>query len=69
MLLENCFYKKSVLLFLSTGATQFLIQSTQRTVFNEIRFLLSSLITNMETILNNFQQKFALVKEFSPFCR
>ena len=36
-------------------------------VLNAIRFLLSSLIANMATILINFQQKFALVRSFQNF--
>ena len=50
MFLENRVYKKSALLFLSTGATQyFFYQSIQRTDLNAIRFLLSSSIANIET--------------------
>ena len=68
MFLENRSYKKCVLLFLLTGATQYILyQSIQRTVLNAICFLLSSLIANMETILSNLQQKFALVKSFQHF--
>ena len=44
--LENCSYKNSVKLFLSTGATQYFYQSKQQMVRNAIRFLLSSLIAN-----------------------
>ena len=52
MFLENWVNKKSVLLFLSTGATQyFFYRSIQRTVLNAIRFLLSSSIANIETIV------------------
>ena len=36
-------------------------------VFKAIRFLLSSLITNMATLLINFHQKFALVRSFQHF--
>ena len=36
-------------------------------VLNAIRFLLSSLIANMATILINFQRKFALVRSFQHF--
>ena len=36
-------------------------------VLNTIRFLLSSMIANLATILINFQQKFALVKSFQHF--
>ena len=41
----------------------FLYQLIQQTVLDAIRFLLSSLIANMETILENFQQKFSSVRE------
>ena len=36
-------------------------------VLNAIRFLFSSLIANIATILINFQQKFALVRSFLHF--
>ena len=36
-------------------------------VLNTIRFLFSSLIENMATILINFLQKFALVRSFQHF--
>ena len=68
MFLENCSYTKSVLLFLSTGATEyFFTSSIPRTVLNAIRFIPSSLIANLEIILSNFQQKFALVRSFQHF--
>ena len=70
VILENCSYKKSVLLFLSTGATRtqdFFCQSKQQMVFNAIRFLLSCLIANMATIIINFKQKFAFVRSFQHF--
>ena len=34
-------------------------------ILNAIRFLFSSQIANMATILTNFQQKFALVEVFN----
>ena len=45
----------------------FLYQSKQQMVPNALRFLLSSLIANMTMILINFQQKFALVRNFQRF--
>ena len=55
--LENCSYKKSVLLFLSTSDIQyyFLYESKQQVVLNAIRSLLSSFIASMAKILINFQ--------------
>ena len=41
--------------------------SIQQMVLNAIRFLLSSLIANMATILISFQQKFALARSFQHF--
>ena len=37
----------------------------QQMVLNAIRFLLSSLIASIETIVSNFQQKFVLVGVFN----
>ena len=66
--LENYSYNESLLLFLSTGIAQyFFYLSIQQMVLHAIRFLLSSLIANMATILINFQQKFALVRSFQHF--
>ena len=42
-----------------------LYQSKQQMVLNAIRFLLSSQIENIGTILINFEQKFALVRVFN----
>ena len=50
-------------MFVNWGYSMFLYQLIQRTVLDAIRFLLSSLIANMETILENFQQKFSSVRE------
>ena len=36
-------------------------------VLNAIRFLLSSVIANIATILISFQQKFALIRSFQHF--
>ena len=63
MFFENCSYEKSVLLRIFVYCWRysvFLNQLIQRTVLNLIRFLLSSLIANVEIILSNFQQKIAL---------
>ena len=71
MFLEYCSYKKAILVifvwlfFVNWRCSIFLYQSKQQMVLNAIRFLLSSLIANMETILINFQQKFALVIVFN----
>ena len=61
MFLQNCSYKKSVFYVCQLALLNIFFISQKRTVFNAIRFLLGSLIANMETILRNFQQKFALV--------
>ena len=63
VLLENCSYKKSVLLFFQLALIN-ISMSKQHIVLNPIRFLLSSLKANMATISINFQQKFALVRSF-----
>ena len=58
---ENCSYKKSVLLFLSSDATHyfFINRYSKIMILNAIRFLLSGLIAlaNMATILISFQQR------------
>ena len=55
MFLKNCFNKKCIAIFVNWLYSIFLIQSIQRTVFSAVRFLLSSLIANIQTILINFQ--------------
>ena len=65
MFLENYSYKECIAIFVNWRYSIFLYQSIQRTVLSAIRFLLSSLIANMEIILSNFQQKFALVGVFN----
>ena len=66
--LENCSYKKSVLLFfVNWRYSIFLNRLIQQMVLNAICYLLCSLIANMATILINFQQKFALVRGFQHF--
>ena len=61
LFLENCSYKKSVIaFFVNWRYSIFLHQPKERMVLSAIRFLLSSLIANVATILINFWQKFAL---------
>ena len=65
--LENRSYKRSVLLFLSTGDTQhFFISRNSKWISMQFAFS-SSLIANMAMILINFQLKFALVRSFEHF--
>ena len=65
--LENRFYKRSVLLFLSTGTTQHFFISRKSKWFSMQFAFFSSLIANMATIWINFQQKSALVRNFQHF--
>ena len=59
--------KECIAIFVNWHYSTFLYQLKQQMVLNAIRFVFSSLIANMETILINFQQKFALVKSFQHF--
>ena len=67
--LENCFYKKSVLLaaFIYWHYSIFLYQPKEQIILSAIPFLRSSLMANMTAILINFQQNFALVWSFQHF--
>ena len=58
MFLENCVYKKSAFCFCQLALPNiFFYQSIQQTVLSAIRFLLSSLIAKMETIVKQFSTK------------